>query len=413
VTTLLAFAAAAAAQSGWTSSVVWDAPAATPVHAVALAVDPATGDRMFVLDVGQTARPYRPSLRYVRWDGAAYGVPVVLSRGLWTTREPFMPAVAVVEDLDALVVLSRAHQGTRAVGTRTQVVDRQTGAVLLESDALTLDPTVSQGRAAVASDGAEVHACVTAYTPGGDDVFVDHTAALAWLLPGQGDHLVARAGTQDHCGLAVRPDGTRVIAHHDGDGIEVLLEDAPGTLAPGFPLRLQPPAGATYNHPAVAVRATPAGDELHAVFVQEDAVGSTVLHATCVVDAATRCDDPADWSAPVPVVTQATPTHPQLRVDEAGAAYVAYTTGAAGARAVAVASRCPGAPAFDDTGVVDAVGEQGFGVDTAGTVENHVFLTPTSLAVDDAAGTLHLAWVRRDGGRSVAVEGWRDLATCP
>jgi hypothetical protein len=113
-------------------------------------------------------------------------------------------------------------------------------------------------------------------------------------------------------------------------------------------------------------------------------------------------------------VAAAQPRHPnpQLRVAADGVAYVAYATETAGgAKTVAVASRCPGA-AFVDTGLVDDVGEQGFGVATDGTIENRAFLTSSSLTVDDDGGTVHLAWVRRSEGRSVAVEGWRDLASC-
>jgi hypothetical protein len=417
VTSFLVFAAVAAAQSGWTSSVVWDAPADTPVRTVALAVDPSTGERMFALDVGQLGRPSQPTLRYVRWDGAGYTAPIVVSRGLWSSSEAYMPAIATGDGASWLLVLSRAHAGLE-VGTRTSIVDRATGRVARTSDGLRLDPNLSQGRAAVVTDGVEAHACVAEWAAGGDDVVVNHTERGEWTRPDLGDdHVVALAGTQDHCTLALRPDGTRVVAHHGGasaSAVSVLLEDEPGLAAAGFPLELRPPPGVTYNYPSVGVHPTPDGDELHLVVTRRESDTFTVVHTTCTAREPGDCSTSSDWSEAVEVAApQARNPHPHLRVDASGTAYVAYATDSeAGTPTLAVASRCSGDSAFVDTGAVDTVGEQGFGLDTSGAVENHQYLTTTALAVDDAAGTLHLAWARRDAGRSVAVEGWRDLTVC-
>ncbi len=414
---LLAFAALAAAPSGWTSSVVWDAPADTPVRTVALVVDPSTGERLFALDVGQLDGSSPPTLRYVRWDGSRYTAPVVVSRSLWSTSEAYMPAIATGDGVSWLLVLSRAHFG-RAVGTRSSLVHRDTGRVFRTSDGLRLDPEVSQGRAAVATDGVEAHACVAERAADGDDVVVNHTEQGEWARPDLGeDHVVALVGTQDHCTLALRPDGTRVVAHHGGStpsALSVLLEEEVGLAEAGFPVEVQPPPGVVYNYPTVAVHPTPDGDELHLAFTRRESDTFTVVHTTCTARDPSDCSAVSDWSEAVEVAAPQTRNpHPQLKVDASGVAWVAWATDTtAGTATLAAASRCPGDTGFGPAELVDGIGEQGFGVATDGTVENHLFLSTTSLAVDDAAGTLHLAWVRRDGGRSVAVEGWRDLAVC-
>jgi hypothetical protein len=408
----------AAAALAWDTAVVWDDPDDDRVRSVALALDPSTGERFFVVDLGENTAPNRPTLQYLRWDGAAYSAPVALSNALTAPGDSYMVSAATAPGSSWLVVLGRADRGA-ILGTRTHLVERATGVVLGTSDGLTTGfSTSDHGRSAIVTDGSAAHACFTYWAPAGDDLVANHTVGVAWQRPQRGDDWVlAGAGVQDHCGLALRSDGTRVLVHHDTpDDVVLTLEDAPGVVSAGFPLRLASAGGGVaYNHPVAAVRPVPGGDELHVVYSGRDSSGFTVWHTTCVVDSATTCATLADWSPPL-AVTTGVPTRPRARVavDAAGTAYVAWLLeDPAADDVVSVASRCSGAGAFVDTGLVDAApGDQAFGVRTDGTVDNR-YLPTESLAVDDVAGTLHLAWVRATGGDAVAVEGWTSLATCP
>lgn len=393
----------AAGGDGWTARAATLAAAAGRLGVVVDRVDPAG------------LAP--PSLGWVACGDTACAEPVDLAVAVGDPSDAFLPVAALPGDGDAWV-LTRDTLPGGALGTASLRVDPDTGAVRVRSTTLATGLAgQDHGRSALALDGPEAHTCYTYPAPGGDDVVVDHTTGGQWAVPRRDDLVLRAPGVQDHCSVAVRSDGTRAFAWHGGaDVVEVALEDAPGHLAPGFPLALAAGGPTGFDHPALALHGGDPADRLDVVYEErgvEGEVPARVWHRRCAAVAPADCADPGAWSAPVEVTPDLVldgPPFPRVAVDAAGTVYVALGRSApGGSHALAVRARCAGAGAFVDLGA-PGTGVHGFGASAAGEVLDRL-ATGAGLAVD--GDRLHLAFVELGGDGAVARVASRPVLACP
>ena len=247
---------------------------------------------------------------------------------------------------------------------------------------------------------------------------MNHTVGGLWADPLSGDDYAPPLPTvEDHCGIGLLSDGTRVIVNHHnpGDQVYVTLEDTLGSPTAGTPLELLSGGGVAYNHPVVTVADVGGADEVHVVATSLTGAHG-VVHRSCARSGAVTCGDPADWSATDTVVPAGTLTErpwPQVAVDAQGTVYVAWVEERVGATdTIEVAYRCAGG-SFVDAGVVTtAPGEQAFASDGVGNVNNRMLSGPR-IAVDDVAGEVGLVYLLVDGGSSTPMFAHQPLATCP
>ncbi len=402
----------APALAGWTSE-----PVAEPgaVRAVGLVADGWSGERFAVLDALAGGRPV---VQWVGSDGATWTDPVVVADTGWAWPAMAMVTIATSPGSTTVVVGSRVFVGSGDGNFEVVTVDRGTGRALEATLRLSDDlADVDQGRLSLLDGGAELHACFTAHSAS-DDLVLNHTVGGVWQDPRRLGTAPVLSGVQDHCGLALRPGGGRVVVNHTGgpDRVHVTLESAPGRRVSGFPAQVLGGDGLDYDHPTVALAAGGDGEAIHLVASVADDEGYGVVHATCRVRAGVSCASRSDWSRTEVVPAGALPHRPwpEVEVDAGGAVYVAWVEeDRRGTDRVRVASRCPGAAAFVDTGTVEAgPGEQAFGSDGAGGVDNRALAAPR-LAVDEGRGEVGIAYLLVGGGSATPMNAWSPLATCP